>query len=202
MKVFIYNNGHNLKNYINVCKEFKHKVVFSKNIKKSKNCDALILTGGGDVAPFLYNHNVSKSDRVNLFCDIDELNLIRQFVSNNKKILGICKGMQLLNVYFNGTLHKKIPYHSNSHHDIYHTVLIDENCPFYNIFSSKIITNSAHIQAVKKLGDNFEIFGRSCDNVIEIIQHAKLPILATQFHPERLNPTFKKAFFNYFFNIL
>lgn len=200
MLVFIYDNGCNLKNYVNAVKLCNHKPVLSKNIKKAKNCDALILTGGGDVAPFLYGKNLSKRDKVDLFTDISELNLLSYFYQSGKKILGICKGMQLINVFLGGTLIKKVPYHYNKNYDLYHNVNILENCPIYKVFSNKIIANSCHNQAVNKLGENLIIGGQSNDGVIEIVYHEFLPILATQFHPERISSTFTKLFFDFFFN--
>lgn len=200
MKVFIYNNGCNLKNYINAVKLCKHTPVLSKDIKKAKKCDALILTGGGDVAPFLYGKNISKSDKVDIFTDINELNLLFYFVEKQKKILGVCKGMQLINVFFGGTLSKNIPFHYNRKYDLYHTVNILQDCPLYKVFSSKIVANSCHQQAVNKLGNNLQIGGQSNDGIVEIIYHNSLPILGVQFHPERLSNTFIKEFFDFFFN--
>ncbi len=202
MKVFVLDNGRNLTNYINALKECKCKVVFSKNIEKSKRCDALVLTGGGDVLPYFYGQNKSSSDNVDVNLDISEFTLIKNFVSSGKKILGICKGMQILNVYFGGTLYKNIPYHFNKKYDLYHTVRVENPCFLSQLYSNKFIVNSAHKQAINKLGENLTVLAKSNDDIIEAIKHKTLPIIATQFHPERLAENFRKPFFNYFINTL
>ncbi len=200
MKVFVLDNGCNLNNYLTALKECKSKVVFSKNIQKSKRCDALVLTGGGDVLPYFYRKNLCSTDRVDVNLDISEFSLIKDFVSSGRKILGICKGMQLLNVYFGGTLFKNIPNHFNRRYDLYHTVKIETPSFLDQLYSSKFIVNSAHKQAINKLGENLTVLARSNDGIIEAIKHNSLPIIATQFHPERLSENFRKPFFNYFLN--
>ncbi len=202
MKVFILDNGLNLTNYLKALKECKVKVVFSKNIEKSKKCDALLLTGGGDVLPYFYGKNKSLSDKVDVNLDILEFTLIKNFVLKGKKILGICKGMQLLNVYFGGTLYKNVPYHYSKKYDLYHTITTTEPCFLSHLFSSKIVVNSAHRQTINKLGENLTILAKSNDGTIEAIKHDYLPIIATQFHPERLSENFRKPFFDYFINKL
>ncbi len=202
MKVFVLDNGCNLTNYINAIKECNSKVVFSKDIEKSKRCDALVLTGGGDVLPYFYQKNKCCTDKVDINLDILEFTLIKDFVANGRKILGICKGMQLLNVYFGGTLYKNIPYHFSKKYDLFHTVKIENDCFLNNLFSSKIIVNSAHRQAVNKLGQNLSALCKSNDDIIEAVKHNTLPIIATQFHPERLAENFRKPFFDYFLNEL
>lgn len=202
MKVFVLDNGCNLTNYVNALKECKCKVVFSKNIDKSKRCDALVLTGGGDVLPYFYGKNKSITDNVDVNLDILEFTLIKNFVEKGKKILGICKGMQILNVYFGGTLQKNIPFHYNKNYDLYHTIKIETPCFLNQLFSNKIIVNSAHKQAVKNLGENLSVLAKSNDDIIEVIKHNTLPIIATQFHPERLAENFRKPFFDYFINKL
>ena len=184
MRIFIYNNRLNLSNYITAIEKLKHDYIFSDNINKAINCDFLILTGGGDIYPPIYNKKPSTLSKYNLKTDFDELNLLRLFVKLNKPALGICKGMQIINVYFNGTL-KNIKGHEEDSGDIFHKITWNTQADF--IKNKPTIVNSSHHQAIDKLGDNLEVLATSKDGIIESVKHKNLKIIGVQFHPERLS---------------
>ena len=145
-----------------------------------ENCDGLLLPGGGDIAPCLYGAANQGSRNINLKLDIFELFLIRKFLSHNKPILGICRGMQVINVFFGGTLTQNMIGHSGN-------TDAETPCKFYGEFrqfyGEKAIVPCNHHQAVKKLGKNLKIGAAASDNVIEAIIFNN--VIGTQFHPER-----------------
>ncbi len=157
-------------------------------------CDGLLLPGGGDIAPCLYGEVNEASKNIKLKLDIFELFLIRKFLNRGKPILGICRGMQVINVFFDGTLTQDMKGHSGNND-------IKIPCKFYGEFrdyyGEKNFVNCNHHQAIKKLGKNLKIGAVSRDNTIEAIYSNK--IIATQFHPERSNnPAVFKLFLNMF----
>ena len=143
--------------------------------------DCLILIGGGDINPHLYN----KIDNfINYDARLDNLEIIAidKIVHLNKPILGICRGLQILNVYFNGSL-KEVP---NTHHGLHEIIDHEQNYK---------ITNSFHHQCIDVLANNFISISETEDGVIEEIEDKKRMIFAVQYHPE-INNDF--SVLNYF----
>lgn len=139
----------------------------------------LLLVGGGDVFPPYY-HGKTPSVNVNFVKDKLEFNLIEKFFSLNLPIVAICRGIQLLNVFFGGTL-KRVYKHSNKTTDIYHKIAFEKN-----VFGNLTEVNSAHRQAISRLAPNAEICAVASDGTIECALFGK-NALGSQFHPERLN---------------
>ena len=101
--VFIYGTCKKAKNYVIALKKAGVNAVVSTNIAKAEYCNGLLLRGGGDVYPWLFGKNI-KPQGVEFKRDIAELLLIERFYSKNLPILGVCRGMQILNVAFGGTI--------------------------------------------------------------------------------------------------
>lgn len=199
MKVFIYDNGLNLENYVNAVKICGNEPILNKDVTLSYDCDALLLTGGGDVISYLYNKPLTTLKNVDAVTDLAETFLINKFVLQKKKIIGVCKGMQILNVYFGGTL-KNVDYHFMSGKDLYHLVSSATASPLQKVMGEGMLVNSCHRQAIDELGEGLKILYTSIDNTAECITHNTLPILAVQFHPERMAESFIKNFYSYAFN--
>ena len=138
MKVFLYDNDFNLTNYLTALERAKLTPVLSKKIEDSKNCDALILTGGGNMSPVFYGETPSLYDLYDLETDAREFYLLNYFFYQNKKVLGICKGLQIINVYFGGTISFIDKTQNTSHYslkgDLFH------NVTFYN--NKKLVVRS------------------------------------------------------------
>lgn len=184
--IFIFGKNSILTNYYNYFFNLGYKVEISYSIEKSKNYDILCLAGGGDINPYFYGQNKLFCNDLDTLRDLAELELIWQFISKNKPIIAICRGLQVLNVYFGGTLLQDIKNHSQINgEDIKHKIICLKNGILTN-YKQKIIVNSAHHQAVDKLGNNLIVDSISIDGIIESFYHKKLPIYAFQFHPERL----------------
>ena len=145
--------------------------------------DGLLLSGGGDLSADLFGQKKhEKSSEPDIRRDTEEFSLIQAFCAKRKPILGICRGIQVLNVFFGGDLVQDIPNHNNNSHII---KLMPDS--FLNkTYGNEITVNSYHHQAIGKLAYGFSALAYSKDGVIEAIMHDKLPILGIQWHPERM----------------
>lgn len=160
-----------------------------------RSVDGLLLSGGYDVNPLLYGEEpTEKQDFIYPEIDEHDINLINIACKMNKPILGICKGIQVLNVAFGGTLYQDlsqmeecfIKHSQNSKRDMAgHTVEILKYTKLHDIFGDSIITNSFHHQAVKEIAPNFIANAWSKDGVIEGIEMQREGfVMGVQWHPE------------------
>ena len=150
--------------------------------------DGILIPGGDDVDPFYYNEammpRVKPVPRKR--SDI-EISLLKEVVSLRKPVLGICYGMQLINVAFGGSLYQDIDSRTEvviNHKNGYHLIVITENRFFQK---GEFSVNSTHHQAIKNLGSDLSAFAYSSDNLIEAIYMKDYPFLVgVQWHPERM----------------
>jgi putative glutamine amidotransferase len=113
-----------------------------------------------------------------------EMALLEQFTAQRKPVLGLCRGMQTINVFFGGTLLQDIQGHSAvGGADRRHAVRTDRRSPL--AFCGEIV-NSAHHQAVDRLGSGLQAAQWADDGVVEALCHQSSPVWAVQWHPERL----------------
>ncbi|MGL1931491.1 MAG: gamma-glutamyl-gamma-aminobutyrate hydrolase family protein [Desulfotalea sp.] len=173
--------------------------------------DALIITGGDEaVNPLLYGENPIQG--LNATCpnrDECEIYLLRGALKRDIPVLGICRGMQLMNVAGGGTLYQDIVRQKEGvlgHlptdmpvDELYHHILIEKESRIYDIFGSeKILINSFHNQAVKGLSEHYLPTAISEDDIIEAMEHKdKNFAVGVQWHPEDLtirHPQFLKLF--------
>lgn len=156
----------------------------------STDYDGLILCGGNDIDPQCYGEEIDGAVDIDKPRDEVEFALVKAFVEAGKPILGICRGLQLLNAYFGGTLHQDLPnsdFHtSHADFDIVHSVTAVEGSFFEETYGKEFSINSFHHQGIKKLADGFKATLTAPDGVIEAVEHETLPIIAVQFHPERM----------------
>lgn len=166
-------------------------------------CDGLVVTGRSiDVNPKYYGEvPISETKLSNDYDFQDEFDfaLIRSFHAVNKPILGICAGIQSINVCFGGSLYQDIPNHSTKDILNIHSVSVENDSFLDKCYGSKIIdVNSFHHQAIKSVADNFRVTATSLDGVIEAIEFGN--IVGVQWHPEQMmDVRFFRKFIELFF---
>lgn len=151
--------------------------------------DGLILCGGNDIDPKYYGEADNGSVNIDAPRDEAEFELAKAFIEAGKPVLGICRGCQLLNVYFGGSLVGDLPnadFHTNrSDYYVAHEASANKGSVLESLYGENFRINSSHHQAVKKLGVGL-VATAFCGEVIEGFEHKSLPVLAVQFHPERM----------------
>lgn len=145
--------------------------------------DGLLLSGGGDLSPALYGSTAAASvSSFDAMRDAEELALIDAFCNCSKPILGICRGIQALNVFFGGTLFPDIP----NHDAVTHRITTAPHTNTSALVGTDFQANSYHHQAVDRLGNHLYATAWAPDGTIEALEHDSLPILGVQWHPERM----------------
>ncbi|MFT4102099.1 MAG: type 1 glutamine amidotransferase [Burkholderiaceae bacterium] len=163
----------------------------------ARTLDGLVLQGGADVSPMSYSESATRpewiGDRVR---DLYELELLQAFIDAGKPVLGICRGCQLINVAFGGTLHQDIANeiptaipHVNDRYDAnWHPIVFPEGSTFPSLFDGLQggMVNSIHHQSVKRLGRDLSIEAVSPDDdIVEAIRLRRAPfVVGLQWHPE------------------
>ena len=160
--------------------------------------NGLVITGGDfDISPILYGQSNKNSKNEKLLRTSFELKLCEKSLKKNIPVLGICGGEQLINVSLGGTLIQDInslKYKTLEHEQLNprnqtsHKVYIEPKTLLYKIIGENIINvNSAHHQAIDKLGHNLKVSGKSKDGIIESIESLNHKwCIGIQWHPEFL----------------
>ncbi|SHJ61380.1 gamma-glutamyl-gamma-aminobutyrate hydrolase family protein [Paramaledivibacter caminithermalis] len=172
--------------------------------------DGIIFTGGNDISPLIYEENPIQ--QVQTICeerDEFEIELFLEALKLDMPILGVCRGMQLINVAMGGTLYQDIysqRKNSLGHfpqntpvHNLYHNIRINPESKLFDIFKkTEMKVNSFHHQGVKEVAESLEETSWAADGTIEAIEHInKNFVIGVQWHPEDLtihHPIFLKLF--------
>jgi len=155
----------------------------------AQGCHGLLLPGGGDLDPALFGQENQGSRGVDPDLDRAELGLVAQF--SGRPILGICRGLQVLNVAFGGTLVQDLPTAAahrweESTGDKAHRVTAGEGF-LREIYGEEFFVNSAHHQGLDRLGEGLRTIAWSESGVPEAVDLPGCPLLGLQFHPERMS---------------
>ena len=171
--------------------------------------DGFLFTGGPDVEPALYGQQ--KED----YCggideerDAMEMKIFRLAFELDKPILGICRGIQLMNVALGGTLYQDIPTQAPSEitHRVLerplarevHEILVEPDCPFGDL-PLTLAVNSRHHQAIDQLAPGLKVRARAADGIIEaVVMPEKPQVRAVQWHPENFRNDLSRTIFEEF----
>lgn len=172
------------------------------NFDEIKKCNGIVLTGGEDVHPRFYDqpeyYAYCYDDDVDEKRDEFEFKVLTYTEANSIPVLGICRGMQVGNVFFGGTLIPDIPTwgkfdHSKMHDksDRYHEIIVNPTSWLRQMVNTdKGLVNSNHHQSTDKTGKGLVVSALSPDGVTEAMEriepHGKSFLLFVQWHPERL----------------
>jgi putative glutamine amidotransferase len=152
--------------------------------------DGVLLSGGADVAPVRYGATPDpatgpvEDDR-----DAAELALIEVAVAEELPVLGICRGLQLLNVWAGGTLHQHQPVHARydlAVDDAFDEVVVAPGSQLAALHGDRLRVNSLHHQTVERVADGWVVTARSADGTVEALEWPGHELIAVQWHPELL----------------
>lgn len=177
---------------------------------EASQCDGLLLPGGADINPRLYGQEPSeKCGKPNTVRDSAEPIILKNFLDTGKPVLAICRGIQLVNVFFGGTLLQDIKETQKYKHTDFlgrahgvHGVQIEPASRLYDIVkSTEIKVNSMHHQAIDKVGEGLTVTAKSPDGFVEAVEKPDYRFLAAvQWHPEHMShrDPVQQAIFNRF----
>ena len=151
-----------------------------------EHLDGLILTGGADIAPERYGQENTASE-------VDEQRVAIEFallegaLDAEIPVLGICRGLQLINVHAGGTLHQDVPAHAR--YDVHpadriHSTVFEHGSVLHDLYGDGISVNSLHHQTVDELGAGRRVTARDSDGTVEGIEFQGRDVVAVQWHPE------------------
>ncbi len=154
--------------------------------------DGLLLPGGADVDPRRYGEENRGSYPAPEELDELQFQVLDQFVRAGKPVLGICRGAQIINVCFGGSLIQHLETasdHARGSDDLdkVHRSVTEAGSWLFGLYGREFAHNSSHHQAAADMGEGLVIDSRSVkDGVVEAFHHVKLPVYAVQWHPERM----------------
>lgn len=150
--------------------------------------DGLILPGGGDIHPSRYGEKKAGSKNINNKLDNMQFAVLDKFVKAGKPVFGVCKGIQVINVYFGGSLNQNI----KKHMGVWHYVTKTADSRFFSVYGKRQRVLSYHHQSIKKLGNGLRIIQKAKGGTVEAVEHATLPVYGVQYHPEAMEASGKK----------
>ena len=206
MKIAVSDNGNEgkRKKYLDWLQSFAPDaeltiVGYTNGSVSLKGFDGLVLTGGEDIDPQL-----SKAQPVELVQPSDkrrddfEFQLLEHAITEKKPILGICRGLQVTNVFLGGSLVADLQSAGfvshetkNNAHELRHSIVVEKESLLYSITGTVFgEINSAHHQSALTVADDLMVSGRSPDGVVESLEWKdtmdKSFLLLVQWHPERM----------------
>ena len=166
-------------------------------IETMLQCDGLLLSGGEDIHPRYYGQEIDKKcGKIVESRDAAEMKMLEAFLATGKPILGICRGEQVLNVYFGGTLHQDIGHLIQCNHNDFpkrshgtHWVTVKSGSKLATLMEeSTFLVNSMHHQAVDRPGKDLRVTAYSEDGIVEAFEHTTHPFcMGIQWHPEHMS---------------
>ena len=193
MKIAIVGKKSETANYVRYIQTMHVTPVVTLNMEEVSVCDALLLPGGGDITPAFFGEKNHGSRNIDTELDIRQLLAFDLALKSRQPVLGICKGMQIINVGLGGKIIQDLaPFASRRHRyengHKYHTSVIICGSLLSRLDGQETCVTRAHHQALGSLGQGLEAV-QTCplDGCIEGIVHKTLPVLGVQWHPERID---------------
>jgi len=181
-------------NYPNAMKKLGVEGFISLELDDLDKADALILPGSNqDMNPKLWGQEDICSNDINDELDDIQWRLLEKAVKQGKPVLGICRGMQFINVFFGGALIQQLPSaekHGGTTPETYHDVFTVRDTFMGELYPVLTQVNTRHHQGVEFVGEGLmtaAIWTDEDEIVVEAIQHKELPVYGVQWHPERMS---------------
>ncbi len=216
LKIAIVGRSKDTANYEHALHAMGAEYLTTMNLGCLEDCQGLLLPGGGDITPAFFGQKNQGSKNIDTELDIIQLQALEFFSKRKRPVFGICKGMQVINVHFGGTIAqhiKEADRHAWENGDKMHPTHIRPDTFLDRLYGRNPLTNSAHHQAIDRLGKGLTVIQNADDGIIEAVCHNSLPIFGVQWHPERLFPAFTchmpsdpapadgRLLFSYFFSL-
>ncbi|WP_249408565.1 gamma-glutamyl-gamma-aminobutyrate hydrolase family protein [Frigoribacterium sp. CFBP 13605] len=164
-------------------------------LRVTADADAIVILGGEDLSPRLYGGATGYpgEGRHDPVADEAQLAVVRRAVARRTPLLGICRGHQLINVALGGDLVQHLDDHDGVHrtpdapvdqlmHP--HAVGLEPGSRLARALGAEPVVQSAHHQAVGRLGRGLCVVGRASDGTVEAVEHDSAPVVGVQWHPE------------------
>ena len=154
--------------------------------------DGLLLPGGVDIDPARYGRENTACGEIDAALDELQFSVLGAFIRAGRPVFGICRGHQLINAFFGGTLIQNLPswprhkWDEVTDADRAHDSEAIRDSWIAAIYGASFRVNSAHHQGVETVGDGLVVDQRSDDGVVEAMHHERLPVWSVQWHPERM----------------
>lgn len=179
-----------MRDYVSALQAVGLEPVVTVDREEACGCDGLLLPGGGDIHPNRYGQENRHCSHIDLLLDELRFSTLATFLSAGKPVLGICQGMQLINVYLGGDLIQDLPtrdtHVSRNGEDSLHPLHAEPGSFLHRIWGEESIVNSSHHQALGTVAPGLTVTAHAPDGVPEAVEHETLPLLGVQFHPERM----------------
>ena len=195
-KILIAGEPDKTKNYENALRGLGAVPITSLHVPSPSDYDGLVLPGGGDIDPRLFGQLPRGTRAFDPELDRLQLAILKAFVLDRKPVLGICKGMQLINIFFGGDMVQHLPAAGNHEYregDQLHDTIACEGSILKRLYGGHFRVNSAHHQGVDIPGRRIIYTQHAGDGVVEALEHEYLPIIGVQWHPERLCFSLRRA---------
>lgn len=198
MKVLIAGkNEESLANYKDALQALGVPFVVSLDVRDAEGCSHLVLPGGADVDPSYFGEENEGSLGIDKALDEAQFAMLRAFYEAGKPVLGICRGCQMINVFFGGSLYQDLE-RAEWHRQLvekaenYHYAQSTPDSLMRSLYGERFIINSSHHQGCKLIAPPFSVTLSSADGVVEAIEAPELSILGVQWHPERTGFAFRR----------
>lgn len=191
--------------YYNIASNYNYEITILTGIQTNtdvsrdviRSVDGVIFAGGEDFDPSIYGSNAYELvENYSTEQDMSDLELLSLAIEENKPVLGICRGMQLINIYYGGSLYEDLPsqFAGNISHRgeentfIYHNVSFNENSRFYYKLDGVVVreVNSYHHEGIRDLAYGLLPTAFSDDGLVEAIENPYYDsfMIGVQWHPE------------------